>query len=84
MPPPQINKYISTIQSQLIETPNDKQLNGALGICFLKLKLFDKALPFFEKAMEDNMEDSSPFFLAFLLREWNYWQYMLGHQFILE
>jgi len=48
----------------LTETPNDKQLNGALGICFLKLKLHDKALPFFEKAMEDNFADPNPYYYA--------------------
>ena len=64
MPPPQVNKYITTIQTQLVETPNDKQLNGALGLCFLKLKLHDKALPFFEKAMEDNFSDPNPYFYA--------------------
>ena len=64
MPPPQINKYITTIQTQLVENPQDKQLNSSLGICFLKLKLYDKALPFFEKAMEDNFSDPSPYFYA--------------------
>jgi tetratricopeptide (TPR) repeat protein len=64
MPPPQVNKYIATIQTQLAENPGDKQLNGALGICFLKLKLHAKALPFFEKAMEDNFADPNPYFYA--------------------
>ena len=64
MPPPQVNKYIATIQTQLAENPNDKQLNGSLGICFLKLKLHDKALPFFEKAMVDNFADPNPYFYA--------------------
>jgi tetratricopeptide (TPR) repeat protein len=64
MPPPQVNKYITTIQTQLAENPGDKQLNSSLGICFLKLKLYDKALPFFEKAMEDNFSDPLPYFYA--------------------
>jgi tetratricopeptide (TPR) repeat protein len=64
MDPPQINKYITTIQTQLVENPGDKQLNGSLGICFLKLKLLEKALPFFEKAMEDNFADPNPYFYA--------------------
>jgi tetratricopeptide (TPR) repeat protein len=66
MAPPQVNKYITTIQTQLAENPNDKQLNGSLGICFLKLKLHEKALPFFEKAMEDNFADPTPYFYAAL------------------
>jgi len=64
MPPPEVNKYISTIQTQLAGNPQDKQLNGSLGICFLKLKLYDKALPFFEKAMEDNFADPNPYYYA--------------------
>jgi tetratricopeptide (TPR) repeat protein len=64
MPPPQVNKYIAAIQTQLAANPGDKQLNGSLGICFLKLKLHDKALPFFEKAMEDNFSDPLPYFYA--------------------
>jgi tetratricopeptide (TPR) repeat protein len=35
-----------------------------LGFCFLKLKLYAKALPFFEKAMEDNFTDPNPYFYA--------------------
>jgi tetratricopeptide (TPR) repeat protein len=64
MPPPQVNKYIATIQTQLAQNPNDNELNGSLGICFLKLKLLDKALPFFEKAMVDNFTDPNPYFYA--------------------
>jgi len=64
MPPPQVNKYITSIQAQLVENPQDKQLNSSLGICFLKLKLYDKALPFFDKAMEDNFSDPIPYFYA--------------------
>jgi len=64
MPPPQVNKFVSAIQTQLVENPGDKQLNNALGICFLRLNLFDKALPFLEKAMEDNFADPYPYFYA--------------------
>jgi tetratricopeptide (TPR) repeat protein len=64
MPLPQVNKYISTIQTQIAENPQDKMLNSSLGICFLKLKLYDKALPKFELAMEDNYSDPAPYFYA--------------------
>ena len=64
MPQPQVNKYISTIQTLLAENPNEKKLNSALGICFLKLKLYDKALPYFEKAMEDNFSDPMLYYYA--------------------
>ena len=64
MQPPQINKYITTMQTQLTDNPRDRQLNGSLGICFLSLKLYEKALPFFEKAIEDNFSDPNLYFYA--------------------
>lgn len=33
-------------------------------MCYLKLKLYDKALSAFEKAMEDNFDNSETFFYA--------------------
>jgi len=63
-PAPQINKLVTSIQKELSQNPNDKEMNGALGICFLKLKLQEKALPFFEKAMEDNYSDPNPYYYA--------------------
>ena len=33
-------------------------------MCYLKLKLYDKALPAFELAMEDNFDNSETFFYA--------------------
>ena len=62
--PPQVNKIIASIQKELAQNPNDKGSNGAMGICFLKLKLYEKALPFFEKAMEDNFSDPNPYYYA--------------------
>jgi tetratricopeptide (TPR) repeat protein len=64
MPMPQINKYIASYREQIIEHPDNKQLNGSIAMCYLRLKLYDKALPCFEKAMEENFEDSTPFFYA--------------------
>jgi tetratricopeptide (TPR) repeat protein len=64
MPMPQVNKYITSYKEQLSENPNDHLLNGSLAMCFLKLKLYDKALPCFEKAIEENFADSTPYFYA--------------------
>jgi tetratricopeptide (TPR) repeat protein len=64
MPMPQINKYIASYREQIAENPDNKQLNGSIALCYLRLKLYDKALPCFEKAMEENFEDSTPFFYA--------------------
>jgi tetratricopeptide (TPR) repeat protein len=64
MPLPQVNKYVASFQAQIAESPKDAVLNKSLAFCFLKLKLYDKALPFFEKAMEGNFSDPEPYFYA--------------------
>ena len=64
MPMPLVNKYASTYKTELANDPDDQELNNSIGICYLKLKLYDKALPAFEKAMEDNFDNSEVFFYA--------------------
>lgn len=64
MPMPLVNKYANTYKKDLMDAPEDQELNHSLGICYLKLKLYDKALPAFEKAMEDNFDNSESFFYA--------------------
>lgn len=64
MPLPEINKYAGTYKKALSENPDDKQLNNSIAMCYLKLKLYDKALQAFGKAMEDNFDNSETFFYA--------------------
>lgn len=64
MAPPMVNKYAGTYKKALEENPDNQELNTSMGMCYLKLKLFDKALTCFEKAMEDNFDNSEPFFYA--------------------
>ncbi len=64
MPLPMVNKYANTYKKELLDEPENKELNNAMGICYLKLKLYDKALAAFEKAMEDNFDNSETFFYA--------------------
>lgn len=64
MAPPMVNKYAGTYKKALDENPDDQVLNISMGMCYLKLKLYEKALPAFEKAMEDNFDNSEPFFYA--------------------
>lgn len=64
MPMPEINKYAGTYKKALSENPDDKELNNSIAMCYLKLKLYDKALQAFEKAMEDNFDNSETFFYA--------------------
>lgn len=64
MSPPEVNKYANAYREELAANPNNKDLNISIAMCYLKLKLYDKALPAFEKAMEDNFDNSEVFFYA--------------------
>ncbi len=64
MPMPEVNKFAGAYRKALAENPENQQLNNSIAMCYLKLKLYDKALPAFEKAMEDNFDNSETFFYA--------------------
>lgn len=64
MPMPEINKYANSYRKALVDNPDNKELNTSIAMCYLKLKLYDKALVAFEKAMEDNFDNSETFFYA--------------------
>ncbi len=61
---PDISKYAKSYSSALAENPGNPLLKNSLAMCYLKLKLYDKAIPAFEKAIEDNVENSEIFFYA--------------------
>jgi len=64
MPIPMVNQYAATYREALQNEPNAKDLNNSVAMCYLKLKLFDKALSAFEKTIENNFDNSEPFFYA--------------------
>lgn len=64
MPMPEVNKYAGTYKKALAENPENTELNNSIAMCYLKLKMYDKALPAFESAMEDNFDNSETFFYA--------------------
>lgn len=47
-----INKYINHYKQMLKNNPDDGEINCAMGICYLDLKLYDLAIKYFAKAME--------------------------------
>lgn len=61
---PEVNKYAGAYKKALAEHPDDQDLNGAVGMCFMKLRLYDKALAAFEKAIVDNFDNAETFFYA--------------------
>lgn len=64
MPLPKVNKYVNVYRQTLAQHPESKDVQASLGTCFLRLKMYDRALEAFEKAMPDNFENAQPFFLA--------------------
>lgn len=64
MPMPLINKYANAYRQALSETPDNQDLNTSIAMCYLKLKLYDKALAAFEKAVEGTFDNSETFFYA--------------------
>lgn len=64
MPMPMVNQYATAYREALQNEPDAKDLNTSLAMCYLKLKLYDKALVAFEKAIEDNFDSSETFFYA--------------------
>ena len=62
--PLDLNKYANNYRKALADNPDNNALNMSVAMCYLKLKLYDKALPTFEKAIEDNFDNSETFFYA--------------------
>jgi tetratricopeptide (TPR) repeat protein len=61
---PEVNKYAGAYRKALAENPDSRELNMSAAMCYLKLKLYDKAVPVLEKAMEDNFDNPEIFFYA--------------------
>lgn len=62
MTPPQLHKYAKGYREALAEHPENKELNGSIAMCYMKLGLYDMALPAFKKAIEDNFDNSETYF----------------------
>jgi len=62
--PLDLNKYASAYRKSLSDNPDNDALNMSVAMCYLKLKLYDKATSAFEKAIEDNFDNSETFFYA--------------------
>lgn len=61
---PEVNKYANTYRKELVNNPDNRVLNKSLAMCYLKLKMYDKASEAFEKAIEDNFDDAEVYFYA--------------------
>ena len=48
MPMPEVNKYAGVYRKALTENPDNTELNKSIAMCYLKLKMYAKALEAFE------------------------------------
>lgn len=64
MPFPELNKYAKTYQKALEEHPDNVELKNSVAMCYLKLKMYDKAYAAFERAIEDNFDNAETYFYA--------------------
>jgi tetratricopeptide (TPR) repeat protein len=62
--PMDLNKQANTYRKAMAGHPDDDELNMSIAFCYLKLKLYDKAIPCFEKALEENFDNSEAYFYA--------------------
>lgn len=60
----EVNKQANAYRKAMVNDPDNKTLNTSIAFCYLKLKLYDKAIPCFEKAIEDNFDNSETYFYA--------------------
>lgn len=60
----EINKQANAYRKAMVNDPDNQTLNTSIAFCYLKLKLYDKAIPCFEKAIEDNFDNSETYFYA--------------------
>lgn len=64
MSPLQVNKYAASYRKDLAENPDNRELNHSIGLCYLKLRMFDEAYAAFSKAIVDNFDCSESYFYA--------------------
>lgn len=62
MPMPEINRYAGAYRQALAENPENAELNRSVAMCYLKLRLYDKAQEAFEKAAEQEFDNPETFF----------------------
>ncbi len=60
----QLMKYSKSYSNALESDPNNAEINNAIAMVYLKLKMYDKANSAFEKAFDDNLDNSETFFYA--------------------
>lgn len=60
----QTNKYIMSYTKTLAADPENKPVNMSVGLCFLNLKMYDKAQAAFDKVIDCNFDNPDAYFYA--------------------
>ena len=64
MSAPEVNKYANTYKEVLADNPSNSEVQSSIAMCYLKLKLYEKSLLAFEKAIEADFDNSETYFYA--------------------
>lgn len=59
-----LNKYIVNYKKLLVETPGDKKANMSMALCYLGLRVYDKAQSAFAKVIDDDAYCAEAYFYA--------------------
>ena len=62
--PLDLKKQVNTYNKALVSNPEDSELNLSGAFCYMRLKLYDKAIACFEKALEENFDNADAYFYA--------------------
>jgi tetratricopeptide (TPR) repeat protein len=62
MPDVMVRQYATAYEQSIGESTHPELTNTAIAKCYHKLKLYDKALQYYEKAIEDNFDNSESYF----------------------
>ncbi len=64
MSAPKVNKYANAYKDMMAENPDSELLAISLGMCFMRLKLYDKAYEAFDKAISAYTENPEVYYMA--------------------
>ena len=64
MPATNINKCSKSYETNLKENPDNAEINKSLGMCYLKLGFYEKALEKFNVAIEQDFNNSETYLFA--------------------
>ena len=60
----EINAYANTYRKIISAEGDTARIDNAIAMCYLKLKMYDKALQSFEKAIEDDFDNPETYYYA--------------------